>query len=226
MTSFLKEFIDLQISLVLQEKLRNRFDLNKFKAMGTQKDRFAYANGLLDQLGCGINKCAFILSSGKILKMASGYGDLHPSELEQNQTEVENSYTLGQDVVPKVFEHSEDYSWYIVEPVRTFKNKHEMKQVTNISDQQLVRFGILLRRGLANEMTPEEIWTQVSKTWTTDIPVSWAELPERGRELLEKADKLFGHGVDDIFRADHWGWGIDGRLLCVDTGIVNYGSLS
>lgn len=215
--NFLKEHIDLQVAIVLQEKLRGGFDFNKFKALPSHRARIRYASHTLDALGCGSSKCAWILSSGKVLKMSTYVED--SSDLLQNKTEIENFHTLGSGLVPKVFENAPDYTWYTAEPVRTFKDKREFKEITGIDSDQIRRFGDLIAKiGMELLPTPRDVWMELNKKWGEHIS-EWENLPEKGRELLEKVYELESKGIIDIARWDHWGWGADGRLLCVDTGI-------
>jgi hypothetical protein len=230
----LKEYLDFLVEEVLDEKLRGGFDLNYFKKLPTPKEQVAYADKTLVKLDCGSERCAYVLSSGKILKLPT-YPE-HDKLFEQNREEIKTFLKVGSEYVPRIFDYDPDFWWLIVEPARTFSSYWDFKDKTGVSMGVVFTLDRILKSSPDIKDVPEA-WNALVKKeeeekrekekeeegsarWMSSSSVPWEKLPALGQQFLVKYHYLSNVvGLIDITRAEHWGWTSDGRLVCVDPGI-------
>ena len=213
----LKEYLDFLVEELLDEKLRGGFDLNHFKKLPNSSEQKKYAQERLELLACGSERCSYILSSGKVLKLPTDPKFSYP---EQNKTEVNVFQKFGSEVVPKVFDYAEDFSWLIVEPARVFSSGYDLKSRTGFSMSAMTWFERFLNlHGRLHNSDTATKWRAFIAGWHEESLPDWENLPPLGQQLIAKHHFLSDNGLIDITRADHWGWASDGRLVCVDPGI-------
>lgn len=213
----LKEYIEEITQQVVSEKIRSlkkdlRFDFKEFKAIEWADRKILYAKARLQKLGCGSSRCAYALSSGKVLKISR-----HRREAEQNEAEIKAFARFGADFVPRIYDHDLEFEWLVVEPSRTFSSFNELKKITGITEYDLIGLEFQVVQNGASSL-PEAI-DNYNKI-TTGNRIVFDQLPEKGRELLSKFYHLVSQGMDDISRWDHWGWTSDQKIVCVDPGLT------
>jgi hypothetical protein len=213
--TLLQEYIEEIADQVVSEKIRStskslRFNFEEFKAIKNYRFKMKYAQDRLKQLGCGSSRCAFVFSSGKVLKIARYEG-----EYEQNRREIEAFEKFGAELLPKIYAHDPEYSWLVVEPSRTFSSGRDFFSNTGFREIDLVGIGFQIRDYGKSLLEALDAYNNIEKY----LPVVFEALPTKGKELLTKFYKLISQGMDDIDRFDHWGWASDQRIVCVDPGI-------
>lgn len=87
----------------------------------------------LQKIGEGTTRSTYILSPKKAIKVADDiYG------IEQNKIEYRILSSLSSDLLPKVYDRSDNYSWIIVELVRPLYNEDEIKNLTGIDGEDFL----------------------------------------------------------------------------------------
>ena len=77
--------------------------------------------------GQGSSRVTYVLNSRKALKVQ--YNDFS----NQNETEYETLSELNSQILPKVYDKADDYSWIEVELVRPLKSIEEFEQLSGIN---------------------------------------------------------------------------------------------
>lgn len=225
----LKNWISNAVSNELQlfEKLRTfkklgqkhdlRFDIRKFRTFNNGKQMTAYAKQYLQRLGAGIGRETFLLSSGKVLKIA------YRNDVRQNEFEIAAFEKFGPDYMPVIYETHPDGFWIISELVKTFQTEEQFVKETGLSSPFLrmwARFKYYDKKDAIN-MDDFSSWFTDNfpeLANATNITTAQQTITPRGKEFLTKFTHLLAAGVDDIQKWDHWGVGTDQRFVCVDVG--------
>lgn len=247
MRALLEKYIADLTDQVVSEKTRHldsnalKFNFEEFKKLaetGSFEKLYKYTNDRLQNLSCGSSRCAYILSSGKVLKIA------YMSSVYQNKGEKAAFDKFGPEYVPQVFAFAPNYMWLVVEPSRTFSSRQDMLSHTGVPEellwfmasskdkdirQNIAGFNEKKAKDLARWQgeDPQGLTTQrnedpgaLSGVYSSFKPIVYDDLPEKGKELLEKFKFLTNAGMYDISRWDHWGWGVDQRIICIDPGLA------
>lgn len=222
MSTLLREYID---GLVL-EGLRNKFDIRHFMALSDPEQIWDYVEKAgLTQLGAGTGRTVYLLSSGKVLKLARNYDGQ-----DQIKDEWEGFQHFGRSgMVTQAFAVDPEYWWIIMETVRGFQSDGQLFAETGVNDDLIV--------ALAEQMSGEAPTKKGFQNFLARTKAEWKKFPpERkifgmrlamlagakpaGMELLFKLYILtVKYMVDDIARWDHWGKTADGRIVCLDYGL-------
>ena len=192
----------------------NLVKINDFKKLDSIPEMVKYAeNNGLKNLGFGSSRMTFLLSSGKVLKIA------YAEDVEQNQKEVVSYEFFGSNFVPKVYDYDPQYRWIITESVNTFTPITFLKEcgfgdfnlnlwVEYVSLHSKPRFSV--------DFDGYQRWIKIAKK----IPKNVLEkITPKGIELLEKLTFLTKKDIWDIDRSEHWGVTSDQRIVCIDTGL-------
>jgi hypothetical protein len=224
----LKQLIEEQIDLVLQESLKGTFSLNAFKTLKSLDEIHQYVkNSKLQFLGEGLGRQVYLLSSSKVLKLAG-----NEIGVMQNRDEVEGFKTFGSTgAVAKVHDSDSEYMWVIMEIAKAFQSEGQLKAETGgLDDDFLIAFAyeLKLKRFPTGSFrlvmqNLRSAWQQMAQTHPVFVHrlKKLAGISSKGIELLQKLYLLLvKHNVVDIARFDHWGTTADGRVVCVDYGII------
>lgn len=112
----LRAIIHEEVGEAIRQAGSRPFDINIFKSLRSAYEAAEYADERLEELGTGSSRKVFLLSSGKVLKIA--YGKQNAGKA-QNQEEV-NVFTnpKSRPVVAKVFDYDPSFRWIISELVK------------------------------------------------------------------------------------------------------------
>jgi len=187
-----------------------KFDLNAFKKIQDEGDRFAYALENLELLGEGGSRTVFLLSSRFALKVAQ-----NDRGKSQNATEAAISADpkFGQ-VIARVRQHAPDFSWAVSDLVRPLTSEAEFKNVFGMPFEEFVH-GVQGRDSLR--------WNGGNPAWKVsgrndphrDETVGTHGIMQALRELVS-SKKLHTPELQFI---DHWGKTGDGRIVILDYGV-------
>lgn len=170
-----------------------KFDLKKFKSLDGIQIMNSYAQQLLEKMGQGSSRAAYLLSSKYVLKIA-----INNKGLAQNEAEVDVfTNPKSKPVVAKVYASDDEFRWLISDLVNPLKNGDEFTKLTGVDF--------------------EEFMDQLNRT------IKGGELPSDAPELLKatlataRQNKLmFG----DLEEPGHWGKTPDGRIVLLDYGFT------
>lgn len=211
-------------SLKLLEKLRTksgdsglRFDMRVFRSFNNGRDIENYARARLQKLGSGIDRVTFLLSSGKVLKVA------YRNNVDQNLSEIQAYKKYGPEYMPRIYEYHKDGFWIISELVKTFQSHAQFATETGLTEKFLVKWAQFKWENKKDEVNMDDFLEWLLReypeyTGSNVITTAHHTITPRGEELLAKITHLLVMGVEDIQRWDHWGIGTDQRLVCVDLG--------
>lgn len=223
----LKNWISESVSESLQllEKLRTlktrdpslRFDMRVFRSFNNGRDIENYARQRLQKLGSGIDRVTFLLSSGKVLKIA------YRNNVEQNKTEIAAYEKFGPEYMPIIYESHPDGFWIISELVKTFQSKEQFFKETGLTDDFLRKWAQFKWRNKKDKVNMDDFLSWFIEqypelAYPNNITSAHHTITPRGEEFLAKLTHLLIMDVDDIQRWDHWGIGTDQRFVCVDVG--------
>lgn len=167
------------------------FDMRQFRSLEEPGEMRVYATSFLEPLGQeGSSRRVFLLSSGKVLKIA-----LNAKGIAQNGHEVVVSETtdIG-DLLARVLDHHPKNMWVVSELVRPVHGASEFEQRTGIQWKDFEAGVLAAGKG--------------RKPATTEGFLSLA------LELIRKEDLHYG----DLAVLDHWGVTPDGRVVLLDYG--------
>lgn len=184
------------------------FDVSVFKDMhsGQMEDYILDHN--LKMLGQGFGRTVFLLSSKKVLKLATGQGGE-----EQNHNEF-NMFSQNPELHPwltKVYDFAGNYLkddgyWIIEELVRAFNDTSEAEEALGLKPHTYYD-GIELVEN--EEPNMEEAVARIS-----------LGDPNKALHWLEGVKKFYEAGLaqPDVNVHEHWGKTADGRIVLLDYG--------
>lgn len=200
-----------------------KFDLNTFKKIQDEGDRFAYALENLKLLGEGGSRTVFLLSSRFALKVAQS--DRGKS---QNATEAAISADpkFGQ-VIARVHQHAPDFSWAVSDLVRPLQSEEEFRNTFGMDFDDFVE--AIQGHGSWHKFggTPDSdehvgySYPSHSSRWDGPKPTQGNDTVGTSRYVnslheLIKSKKLHTPELQFI---DHWGKTGDGRIVILDYGV-------
>jgi hypothetical protein len=199
------------IQLSLNEKIRGKFNLAEFKTLETPQERLGYCTGNLEFLGKGSARAVFMLSSGKVLKIAI---DLRSGGKEQNYAETEFfAEPAVAPILTKIFDHDDGYMWIIAELVRPLVGESEFLKLLGLDPWQDMGLEDIIRY----------VWTR-DKVAKKYMVKKYPDLDNAALapviNALNMARKLDINQFD-IGRYEHWGKTVNGRPVLLDYGLVN-----
>lgn len=211
------------LRMVIRELLESssrKFALGGFDKIGSLGDMNRYAlDHDLHMLGCGSSRCAYRLSSKKVLKVAR-----NEKGVAQNHTEVE-VYTdpKTKPIVTQIYQAGTGYKWIVSELVRPITNSKEFKQLTGVEVDDFKQFLAIMKgqlRGRPSRMGPDT-QQEAAGQETPNAIISKYKGPSRDfleavASLMQSADLLGG----DLKYVDHWGKTSDGRVVLLDYGFT------
>lgn len=203
----LREVLD---RLVEEAFLSSAFDMEEFKALADYKARMNYVQdrGLV-RVGCGISRCAYVLTPTKVIKIGKGP--------EQNSKEFEAFQKFGPKYAPVIYDHDPNFWWLVSEHATTWNSPTEFEQATGLAEDWLTA---ALDFQMVNKIPPNRLLGIFSAKKPWHVPdVNPTPL---GKELVKKMAHLSAGGLHDTDRWDHWGITGNGRLVCVDLGINDW----
>jgi hypothetical protein len=205
-----KNLLQEYIKDILTEKLRSKiFNINEFKRLKNLGDIWNYAYDNLEFLGAGSSRGTWLLSSGKVLKVARWDAEL--KGLSQNEAEVKIYTDLASTkFVAKIFDYDKQYQWLISELVKPIKSEDEFCNLLDLNPQSGFDFKTLAQLGElgyneARHIAAEENINLPDKTW--DFIIAY--------EIF-----LNNHGLipADIRVLSHWGKTASGNVALLDYG--------
>lgn len=209
----LKEYVELS----LLEEGRG-FSIDKFKKLAATNpvDAFNYAHNNLRFMGKGSARSTYLLSSGKILKMANcsqsrrdvpclrGYA--------QNEAEV-NVFTdpATKNIVSKIYDYDPKYSWLISELVRPFEYEEDFSRLLDVDKNPVIDLDRMAMAALRPERIPEFVARHATNgKKLEDFMMSLAA-------IIRSSGVLTG----DLGKVNHYGKTADGRVVLLDYGFTN-----
>lgn len=206
------------------------FNMREFKAIKSSKEISAYVHETLEPISNnefeeGSSRKVFILSSGKVLKLAkidydeySGHYDDDTDEwvsdedpqssndkgAAQNEAEF-NIYRHAsaeiKQILPRVYDYDKDFYWLISELVKPLKSEEwaVFEKLSGVSKEELIEFSIDMNTGSERENYEDNPF------------------------LLTLFDLSEFHDlcVGDMIAPHQWGTTTEGRLVLLDTGGTN-----
>jgi hypothetical protein len=210
----LKEYIENIVKSYLAE-YKSGFNINYFKSIKDAKEMLKYAGDMLQTLGVGSGRAAFLLpNTNKVLKIA-----LRPAGIAQNEQEASvftNPQT--QEVVTKIYDFDPEYKWLISETAREFVTKEEFDNKVGIDFDAFVG---AIQLGINWQ---EDISDFVEEMYDDKTP---GERQKKINDLLNNKDfvnkaiamkSATKTSIGDMSRVEHWGYTSDGRIVLLDYG--------
>ena len=209
MSNILREYIQL----ALNERIRSqgKFNLNQFKELEEPFMQVAFVDGVLEELGRGTSRWTYLLTSGKVLKIASPHNE--DKGRAQNEAEVQiSSNPRLKQLVARVFDYHPNYDWLISELVRPLTS-NEMRRILGYSIDNLFNFAL---DAFDKNMTIDEFLASKPKIAKL-VPPKARQFVTNCIELIDSTELAGG----DISRAEHWGKTPDGRIVLLDYGLTH-----
>ncbi len=223
----LQSFISQIIKESMEEKLRAlpSFNWNAFKKLPfEQLENYALDN--LEELGSGSSRRVFLLSSGKVLKIA-----VNKAGVAQNKAEIDAWTTPGvKNIIAAVYDAHPKYWWLVSELAKTsrtgdiFNRYFEGKQVfPNHGAGPIGYFEEMLD---VFENASGNLRQRIERTISYMIVNEFMSKDANMSKIADflasvwKFTKMTPTTMDDIKRADHYGLTADGRLVIIDYGFT------
>ena len=197
------------ITLLSEEKTKH-FQLSEFRQLKSYKERKTYIeNHDLERLGCGKKRCTYSLSNEKVLKLEKDI------EEEQNKNEYDSYKIFGEKYAPKIYAKSDDFGWIISEKVKIWETEESFENATGLNEIWLYE---AVTFQMKNRTEPENLYKEYKQKQNWNVPDIAPN--SIGLEIIEKMGFLNLNGADDVARWDHWGITKDGRIVCIDLGLL------
>jgi len=227
------------------EEVRGGFNWHRFKRLGSLEQMHRYAKYHLKVLGEGSARKVYLLSSGKVLKIAADPATTYhlpsPRGLAQNRAEVDlfTDPKTG-PIVAKVLDAHDDFYWIVMELAKEITDEEELIEAVGVSVQLLddITTEMNVEDGVSvwldrqinfggfdpddSELTDEELIDAalISHYGFTD--------PEEAESTLEKnpfllgVEALINQGVaGDLNVLEHYGITSEGRVVVFDYGFTD-----
>jgi hypothetical protein len=108
------------------------FDKNHLNSLETLKEKYEYLNNLFPIIGKS-HRIVFAISPKKAIKLVNFVNpNISKVGFQQNKMEAYNLTRAQSLYLPKIYDHSNDYSWIEVELVRPLRNRNEFFELTNM----------------------------------------------------------------------------------------------
>jgi hypothetical protein len=173
------------------------FNINALKQLKTVPEIYQYVKQYLRPMGRGSSRMTYLLSSGKILKLAK-----NAAGLDQNQAEVDvftNPST--KDVVARIFDYDSQNKWLVSELVKPLS----WDQFESITRWGWEEFVDALKAELKGSGVREG-----------DIPPHMKKWFDAVIDMVQ-ANKL---SLGDLTVDDHWGKTASNRVVLLDYGLT------
>ncbi len=191
----LKEYIELALSEAI--RAAPGFNINNLKKLQTVPEIYEYIKQYLRPMGRGSSRMTFLLSSGKILKVAK-----NDAGLDQNQAEVDVfTNPATKDVVARIFDYDPKNKWLVSELVKPL-TWDQFEAVTRWGWEEFVE-------ALKSEL-------KGSGVREGDIPKHMQKWFDSVIQMV-KANKL---SLGDLTVDDHWGKTASNRVVLLDYGLT------
>jgi hypothetical protein len=197
------------VKLSLSERIRSgRFSLAQFKEIDEPEEMLAYCEANLQRIGEGSGRTVYVLSSGKVLKLATGAGGQ-----EQNAAEATIAKSAAAaPVVTRVFEKDPGNLWIIAELVRPTVDDPEFMKLLGVPGmypEDLTRIAFAANKREMALMLRK--WPAAANSPTVMEYIN----------ALRAIRQEFELNTFDVERGEHWGKTVDGRLVLLDYGLVD-----
>lgn len=206
------------IQTLLFEKIRSTsqsktFNLRRFKDIAIIADEirgfdylYNYASKRLKLLGEGSSRIVYLLSSQKVLKIATG-----PKGVAQNEVEID-VYTnpKTRPIIAKIFDYDPKFKWIISELV---KEQSDSQLFQKLNLQHDIYFDSMIADLDDNENSIDEV---VSKYGKYGGSAKLRNFLEALRTTMWENDLLPG----DIAKPSHFGQTASGNIVLLDYGFT------
>lgn len=197
----LQKLIAEEVGEAIRQAGKLPFDMKHFRSLQDLREIYRYASVRLEPLGAGSSRAAFLLSSGKVLKIAHGKENAGKA---QNQEEV-NVFTnpLAKPVVAKVFDYDPNFRWIISELVKPLDNWSYVQKKFGVSYDQFVDFIGEALRGDGIEAVKEEMRKSLYKRmvkpgynypfsiqWRDNLPFPRKNMFDANKEVINYYDYI------------------------------------
>lgn len=219
------------LEYLLVEKIRSKtFNIRELKAMQNIEEISAYIYETLELVSEGSSRAVFILSSGKVVKLAKLDYDENPGHYDEEADEwIENSDQVGnidkgtgqneaefttymeaspgvQKLLPKIYDYEPNFYWLISELVEPLKYDAwaTFEKASGVSKIEFNDF----RSDMRDEY---------------GVGFGEREDYEDSEFLTAMYDLVVEHdiSVGDIQDCEQWGTTTEGRLVLLDAGGTN-----
>lgn len=201
----------------LRESYPGAFNWRTLEGLGSFEKRIAYVDSHLKRIGAGSSRITYAVDEDKVLKVAK-----NRKGLAQNQEEIRiGSYPDVPDVLAKVFESSDDYTFLEMERGETV-SRSDFLRLTGVSIDSLAAYlryfglSVLCQGGErpsrpenADELEDNEFVQELCDlggSWDFKLPGDFDRLSTYGRVVRDGQETIavidFGfHGdVVDLYR--------------------------
>lgn len=205
---------------VVPSKSGGRFDMEVFREIGSQVERFGYLRSNSMWLGTGSSRIVFAVSPKMVIKLAGGRrmddgGVDNPKTLVGNMMEAGKYQNLHEhglwerfgrsDVVgrllPRSFDVADDGSWLLSELVRPLRGEEELRELVGMDEDDFHRLMRVL--GEHGHMNSEyfrnfmgglrrKVDTGTGEDGETELSSEELEGVKRGLLFLETLERLKG----------------------------------
>ena len=200
----LEEFINQ----ILLEKLRSKtFRMNEFIKLNSREEVLVYALENLQEIGSGSSRDVFILSSGKVLKVAKS-----EAGIEQNKLEVSvsnNSKTSS--VLAHVLSSNPEGWWLVSELVKPFLYFDEGQKK------------LLIFLGLSDDFNLQDSLDTIFRAGIEHFEkFNKVNISLDGKLFLKSVLSVIqktGLSIGDVTKISSYGTAPDGRICLLDYGL-------
>lgn len=213
-SKLLKEYIQLALTEKIHNISKLKFNLLNFDLNQSLDDKLNYADEHLQVIGAGSSRIVYILSGKKVLKIAKNEKGFAQNEQEFNVFSDPDS----KNIVAKIFDHADDFSWLISELTRPLKSEKEFANLLGLKKNN-------------SEPNFEYYFLDNPQQFIKNIGRDNLHLID---QYYEGDDKIIKFAYDlktfiekydlawvDLQPYHQWGKSPDGRLVLIDYGYSN-----
>lgn len=197
MNELLIKFVEL---CLLSERIRSKnFNFDEFKKLNTTDRMRNYAQKYLTRVGFGTGRTVYALSSKKALKIGIGVIDDAVEGALQNKREFEAWEKTKSSVLPKVFEHDQQFRWLTSELMRPVKSTKEF------SEKIGTKFD----------------FDTVTAVFYREQHIPLQNFEPKAREFIEEVQRVLAttnNNRVELQLRSQWGVSTDGKIKLLDAG--------
>jgi hypothetical protein len=200
------------IRAILLEKLRSKtFSMNELLKLKNEAEVLNYAFDNLEQVGDGSARDVFILSSGKVLKVAKGKVGIAQNKLE----EAVSRNNRTSNIVAHVLSSSPEGFWLISELVKPFDTAGDITIMKKLGLEQVLQeisFEDFFIKMLGVSVSVGLLWLDAHEIDFSNEVVSFFQ-------NVSSLQAKTGLSAGDLAKPSSYGQAPDGRICVLDYGL-------
>jgi hypothetical protein len=232
-SDLLREFV----KQALRERKQPFYDKEFFR-LKTPGEQVGYIKSRLPCIGYGSSRAVYIANTRKVFKVADSVTMSEDVGHAQNEAEWES---LGhtEPFLPRAFHRAADFSWILVELCRSVEStpggNKKFEAVTGLTLAELTTFGLSqvfrgdvrehLKKSIAYEDALIKRFEEGGRELSARVPRhrkgQWERMLkcEEVLNIINFAARV-GRMTNELFSPDNIGFGADGRIVLLDTGLT------